>query len=44
LLRPSGTEPVVRVMIEGEDADEVRRLCESLAATVEKELAALASR
>ena len=28
LLRPSGTEPVVRVMIEGEDAAEVQRLCE----------------
>ena len=35
LLRPSGTEPVVRVMIEGRDADQVQRLCESLAARVE---------
>ena len=34
LLRPSGTEPVVRVMIEGENADEVARLCEQLAARV----------
>ena len=36
LLRPSGTEPVVRVMIEGEDAAEVQRLCEELAASVER--------
>ncbi|TDG12659.1 phosphoglucosamine mutase [Seongchinamella unica] len=36
LLRPSGTEPVVRVMIEGEDAAEVQRLCEGLAAEVER--------
>ena len=36
LLRPSGTEPVVRVMIEGEDATEVERLCEELAASVER--------
>lgn len=38
LLRPSGTEPVVRVMVEGEDAGEVNRLCEKLAADVEKAL------
>jgi len=34
LLRPSGTEPVVRVMIEGEGAAEVAQLCEQLAARV----------
>lgn len=38
LLRPSGTEPVVRVMVEGEEGDEVNRLCEKLAADVEKAL------
>lgn len=38
LLRPSGTEPVVRVMVEGEDAGEVNSLCETLAADVEKAL------
>jgi len=41
LLRPSGTEPVVRVMIEGEDAGEVNRLCTQLAADVEKALQVL---
>lgn len=35
LLRASGTEPVVRVMVEGEDAAEVMRLCTHLAAEVE---------
>lgn len=35
LLRASGTEPVVRVMVEGEDAKEVVRVCETLAAAVE---------
>lgn len=41
LLRPSGTEPVIRVMIEGEDADEVKRLCQLLADDVEKAVMAL---
>lgn len=34
LLRPSGTEPVVRVMIEGEDAERVAQLTQELAAVV----------
>jgi len=34
LLRPSGTEPLVRVMIEGEDAAEVESLCVDLAKEV----------
>jgi phosphoglucosamine mutase len=34
LLRPSGTEPVVRVMVEGESADEVDAECTGLAETV----------
>ncbi len=38
LLRPSGTEPVVRVMVEGEELSEVRQLAQELAATVEKAL------
>lgn len=39
LLRPSGTEPVVRVMVEGEDADQVKNLCTELASVVESALA-----
>lgn len=39
LLRPSGTEPVVRVMVEGEDGAEVAALCRSLADRVEAILA-----
>ncbi len=34
LLRPSGTEPVVRVMVEGEDAELVRQLASELADVV----------
>ena len=40
LLRPSGTEPVVRVMVEGRHREQVDRLCRSLADTVEGALAA----
>ena len=36
LLRPSGTEPKVRVMIEGRNREEVERLCAELAAEVER--------
>ncbi|GGO88638.1 phosphoglucosamine mutase [Marinobacterium nitratireducens] len=43
LLRPSGTEPVVRVMIEGEDPVQVKALCRDLAEEVEKALQALVS-
>jgi phosphoglucosamine mutase len=39
LLRPSGTEPLVRVMIEGKDADQVAALCRDLADVVEKAIA-----
>jgi phosphoglucosamine mutase len=42
LLRPSGTEPVVRVMVEGEDATEVLKLAQELAEVVEKEIGAAA--
>lgn len=34
LLRPSGTEPLLRVMVEGEDADEVVAAAEELAGAV----------
>lgn len=39
VIRPSGTEPVVRVMVEGEDADLVNELAASLAAVVEAAVA-----
>lgn len=35
LLRPSGTEPLVRVMVEGDDADWISGLAQELAQTVE---------
>lgn len=35
LLRPSGTEPVIRVMVEGEDETEIRRLAEQVAAAID---------
>ncbi len=35
LLRPSGTEPVIRVMVEGEDAETVRAQAERLSEIVE---------
>ena len=34
LLRPSGTEPLLRVMVEGEDGDEVKRWAETIAEAV----------
>lgn len=36
LLRPSGTEPVIRVMVEGEDPVRVKSLAESIAEAVRK--------
>ena len=36
LLRPSGTEPVVRVMVEGEDPTQVVKLAKDLAEVVEE--------
>lgn len=39
LLRASGTEPKVRVMIEGTNREDVERLCAELAAAVERILA-----
>jgi phosphoglucosamine mutase len=38
LLRPSGTEPVVRVMVEGEDFEVVDKLANELSAVVASEL------
>ncbi|MGV6859495.1 MAG: phosphoglucosamine mutase [bacterium] len=40
LLRPSGTEPLVRVMVEGQDAQQVNRLVEEIADVVREEAVA----
>jgi phosphoglucosamine mutase len=42
LLRPSGTEPVVRVMVEGEDRAQCQRLAEKIAAAVKASAAVAA--
>lgn len=39
VLRPSGTEPLVRVMIEGTDEQQVRSECEALAVVVREAVA-----
>lgn len=36
LIRPSGTEPLVRVMIEGNDIEQITKLAEDLAALLNK--------
>jgi phosphoglucosamine mutase len=38
LVRPSGTEPVVRVLAEAESDQEAQELCGRMAALVEREL------
>lgn len=38
LLRASGTEPVNRIMVEGEDENDIKRLADELAAVVRAEL------
>lgn len=38
LIRPSGTEPLVRVMIEGQDLDHITELAEELAVLITKRL------
>lgn len=39
LVRPSGTEPVVRIMVESMDADQTVSLCENVAAKIKEILA-----
>ena len=36
LIRPSGTEPLVRVMIEGKDIEQITKLAENLASLLTK--------
>ena len=38
LIRPSGTEPLVRVMIEGDDTDVITKMAEDIAQLIEKKL------
>jgi phosphoglucosamine mutase len=38
LVRPSGTEPALRVMVEGRDGDLVRELADDLSALAEQRL------
>ena len=38
LIRPSGTEPLVRVMLEGEDIDEITAMAKDIAELIEKKL------
>lgn len=38
LIRPSGTEPLVRVMLEGSDTEKIRPLARDLADLIESKL------
>lgn len=38
LVRTSGTEPIIRVMTEGKDKEQVERVAKEIAEIVEKEL------
>jgi phosphoglucosamine mutase len=38
VIRPSGTEPLVRVMIEGKDRDEIEKDAKALAQLIEERL------
>ena len=39
LIRPSGTEPLVRVMVEAHGEDECEEVCDRLVKIVQRELA-----
>jgi phosphoglucosamine mutase len=41
VIRPSGTEPLIRIMAEGEELDYIRALCDGLAKKVSDRLAFL---
>lgn len=38
LIRPSGTEPLIRVMIEGENQDELEKVAAELVTLIEHEM------
>ena len=38
VVRPSGTEPLIRIMAEGEDPTETKAVAESIASSVKKRL------
>ena len=38
LVRPSGTEPLIRVMAEGKDRSQLEKICNDIAQVVQKEL------
>ena len=38
LVRPSGTEPLIRVMLEGKNIQEISKLCDKIVSVIEKEL------
>ena len=39
LIRPSGTQPLVRVMLEGKDEGQIRELAQGLADLIKEKLA-----
>ena len=39
VIRPSGTEPLIRIMVEGDDAEKIRSIAEELAETVRRKAA-----
>jgi phosphoglucosamine mutase len=41
LIRPSGTEPLIRVMVEGDDQEEIERIAGDLARQIEQAAATL---
>ena len=38
IVRPSGTEPLLRVMVEGRDEQQIEELAESVAKVIREEL------
>ena len=40
LLRPSGTEPLIRVMVEGSDMEQIQHFSESIAGVVQEQVEA----